>query len=91
MKDHAQRVNAVFEWLEVMKKEQGFLRGLVGTMVDDGEAASDQLESIRIETETLTARREELEQELAVKRSEINQLDQQILIRNETLAGDTNP
>ena len=37
--------NSVFATLEVLKKEQDFLRGLIGTMIDEGRDAREQVRS----------------------------------------------
>ena len=47
--------DSVFATLEVLKKEQGFLRELIGAMLDDGSAARERIRELRQESETLLA------------------------------------
>jgi chromosome segregation ATPase len=77
--------DSVFATLEVLKKEQGFLRELIGAMVDDGSAARERIRELRQESETLLAQQLELEKELAGKQTEIQMLDKAIVAKSQSL------
>jgi chromosome segregation ATPase len=79
---------SVFDTLELLKKEHDFLRGLIGSMLDEGLQAREQIEQLREESQSLLARKLEIEGTLASKREEVNSLDQAILDKSRTLAGE---
>jgi hypothetical protein len=74
--------------LELLKKEHDFLRGLIGSMLDEGLQVREQIEQRCDESQSLLARKLEIEGPLASKRDEINALDQGILDKSRTLAGE---
>jgi chromosome segregation ATPase len=76
---------SVFATLEVLKKEQGFLRQLIGAMVDDGSAAHERIRALRQESETLLAQQLELEKDLIGKQTEVQLLDKAIVAKNRSL------
>jgi chromosome segregation ATPase len=77
--------DSVFATLEVLKKEQGFLRELIGAMLDDGSAARERIRELRQESETLLAQQLELEKDLFGKQTEIQLLDKEIVAKNRSL------
>jgi chromosome segregation ATPase len=77
--------DSVFATLEVLKKEQGFLRELIGAMLDDGSAAREGIRELRQESETLLAQQLELEKDLFGKQTEIQLLDKEIVAKNRSL------
>jgi chromosome segregation ATPase len=80
--------DSVFANLEVLKKEQDFLRGLIGTMVDEGVDARDKLDDLRLESASLQSQRLTLEKELVGKQAEIELIDKALLAKGRTLDGD---
>jgi chromosome segregation ATPase len=76
---------SVFATLEVLKKEQGFLRELIGAMLDDGSAARDRVRDLRHESEALLAQQLELEKQLIGKQTEIQMLDKAIMTKSQAL------
>ena len=72
----------VFATLEVLKKEQGFLRELIGAMLDDGTATRDRVRDLRQDSEALLAQQLELEKQLIGKQTEIQMLDKAIMTKN---------
>jgi chromosome segregation ATPase len=78
---------AVFATLEVLKKEQGFLRELIGSMVDEGSAARDRVRDLRQESEALFAQQLEIEKELVGKQAELDVIDKAILAKSQELEG----
>jgi chromosome segregation ATPase len=79
--------DSVFATLEVLKKEQGFLRELIGAMLDDGSAARERIRELRQESETLLAQQLELEKDVFGKQTEIQMLDKEIVAKNRSLEG----
>jgi chromosome segregation ATPase len=79
--------DSVFATLEVLKKEQGFLRELIGAMVDDGSAARERIRDLRQESEALLAQQLELEKQLVGKQTEIQMLDKAIVAKSRSLEG----
>ena len=77
--------DSVFATLEVLKKEQGFLRELIGAMLDDGTTARERIRELRQESETLLAQQLELEKDLIGKQTEIQLLDKEIVAKNRSL------
>ena len=77
--------DSVFATLEVLKKEQGFLRELIGAMLDDGSTARERIRELRQESETLLAQQLELEKDLIGKQTEIQLLDKEIVAKNRSL------
>jgi chromosome segregation ATPase len=77
--------NSVFATLEVLKQEQGFLRELIGAMLDDGSAARDRIRDLRQESEALLAQQLELEKQLIGKQTEIQMLDMAIVAKSRSL------
>lgn len=80
--------DSVFATLEVLKKEQGFLRELIGAMLDDGSAARDRIRDLRQESEALLAQQLELEKQLIGKQTEIQMLDKAIVAKSRSLEGE---
>jgi hypothetical protein len=76
---------SVFATLEVLKKEQGFLRELIGAMLDDGTATRDRVRDLRQDSEALLAQQLELEKQLIGKQTEIQMLDKAIIAKSQTL------
>jgi chromosome segregation ATPase len=76
---------SVFATLEVLKKEQGFLRELIGAMLDDGSTARDRVRDLRQESEALLAQQLELEKQLIGKQTEIQMLDKAIMTKSQAL------
>jgi chromosome segregation ATPase len=76
---------SVFATLEVLKKEQGFLRELIGAMLDDGSAARDRIRDLRQESDSLLAQQLELEKQLIGKQTEIQMLDKAIVAKSRSL------
>jgi predicted GNAT family acetyltransferase len=74
--------DSVFATLEVLKKEQDFLRGLIGTMLDEGQEARDQVDELRLESAALLNRKLTLERELISRQAEIDVLDKAILAKD---------
>ena len=70
--------DSVYATLEVLKKEQDFLRGLVGSMLDDGKTARQQVDDLRTESAALLTQRLELQKELATKQAQVEVLDKTI-------------
>ena len=79
---------SVFANLEVLRKEQDFLRGLIGTMVSEGVDARDKLEDLRLESASLHSQRLEIEKALVSKQAEIELLDKALLAKGGTLDAD---
>lgn len=79
---------SVLATLEVLKKEQGFLRELIGSMIDDGSATRDRIRTLRQESEALLAQQLELEKQLIGKQTEIQMLDKAIMAKSQTLDED---
>ena len=77
--------DSVFATLEVLKKEQRFLRELIGAMLDDGSAARDRIRDLRRESEALLAQQLELEKQLVGKQTEIQMLDKAIVAKSRSL------
>jgi chromosome segregation protein len=77
--------DSVFATLEVLKKEQGFLRELIGTMLDDGSTERDRIRNLRQESEALFAQQLELEKQLIGKQTEIQVLDKAIMAKSQAL------
>jgi chromosome segregation ATPase len=77
--------DSVFATLDVLKKEQGFLRELIGSMLDDGSAARTRIRELRQESESLLAQQLELEKDLFGKQTEIQMLDKEIVAKNRSL------
>ena len=77
--------DSVFATLEVLKKEQDFLRELIGSMIDEGGVARDRVEELRQESASLVAQQLELEKELIGKQAEIDVLDKAIVAKSESL------
>jgi chromosome segregation ATPase len=77
--------DSVFATLEVLKKEQGFLRELIGAMLDDGSSARERIRELRQESEALLAQQLELEKDLFGKQTEIQLLDKEIVAKNRSL------
>jgi chromosome segregation ATPase len=77
--------DSVFATLEVLKKEQGFLRELIGAMLDDGTSARERIRDLRQESESLLAQQLELEKELIGKQTEIQMLDKAIVAKSRSL------
>jgi chromosome segregation ATPase len=77
--------DSVFATLDVLKKEQGFLRELIGSMLDEGGVARDRVRQLRQESETLVAQQLELEKQLIGKQAEIDILDKAIVAKSEGL------
>ena len=75
----------MFATLEVLKKEQGFLRELIGAMLDDGSATRDRVRDLRQESEALLAQQLELEKQLIGKQTEIQMLDKAIMTKSQAL------
>jgi predicted nucleic acid-binding Zn-ribbon protein len=71
----------------VLKKEQGFLRELIGAMLDDGSTARDRIRDLRQESEALLAQQLELEKQLVGKQTEIQMLDKAIVAKSRSLEG----
>jgi chromosome segregation ATPase len=80
--------DSVFATLEVLKQEQGFLRELIGAMLDDGSAARDRIRDLRQESEALLAQQLELEKQLIGKQTEIQMLDKAIVAKSRSLEGE---
>ena len=79
--------DSVFATLEVLKKEQDFLRGLVGGMLDEGKEARQQIDDLRVESASLVAQRLEIQKELASKQAQSETLDKAIMAKDEKLDG----
>jgi chromosome segregation ATPase len=77
--------DSVFATLEVLKKEQGFLRELIGSMVDEGSVAHDRVRELRQESEALVAQQLDLEKELIGKQAEIDVLEKAIMTKSQGL------
>jgi chromosome segregation ATPase len=77
--------NSVFATLEVLKKEQGFLRQLIGSMVDEGSVAHDRVRELRQESEALVAQQLDLEKQLIGKQAEIDVLEKAIATKSQSL------
>src|SRR5918996_331438 len=75
--------NSVFATLEVLKKEQGFLRELIGSMVDEGSVAHDRVRELRQESEALVAQQLDLEKQLIGKQAEIDVLEKAIATKSQ--------
>ena len=82
---------SVFATLEVLKKEQGFLRELIGAMLDDGSAARDRIRDLRQESEALLAQQLHLEKQLIGKQTEIQMLDKAIMTKSQALGEEEKP
>jgi chromosome segregation protein len=80
--------DSVFATLEVLKKEQDFLRGLIGTMVVEGQGAREQVDQLRVESAALLTQRLEIEKDLIGKQAQIELLDKSILAKGGTLEAD---
>jgi chromosome segregation ATPase len=80
--------DSVFATLEVLKKEQDFLRGLIGTMLDEGQEARDRVDELRLESAALLNQRLTLEKELISRQAEIDVLDKAILAKDRDRDGD---
>jgi hypothetical protein len=77
----------VYATLEVLKKEQDFLRGLVGSMLDDGKTARQQVDDLRTESTALLAQRLELQKDLASKQAQVDVLDKAIAAKDQEVDG----
>ena len=73
----------VFATLEVLKKEQDFLRGLVGSMLDEGKDVRQQVDELRVESASLLAQRIEIQKELAGKQAQVEILDKAIMAKDQ--------
>ena len=74
--------DSVFATLEVLKKEQDFLRGLIGTMLDEGEQARDRVDELRLESAALLNQKLTLEKELISRQAEVDVMDKAILAKD---------
>jgi chromosome segregation ATPase len=77
--------DSVFATLEVLKKEQGFLRELIGSMIDEGGVARDRVRELRQESEALVVQQLELEKQLIGKQAEIDVLEKAIVTKSRNL------
>ena len=77
----------MFATLEVLKKEQDFLRGLIGTMLDEGQHARQQIDDLRIGERVAAAQRIEIQKELAASRRRSSILDKAIMAKDEEVDG----
>jgi chromosome segregation ATPase len=77
--------DSVYATLEVLKKEQDFLRGLVGNMLDDGKTARQQIDDLRAESTALLTQRLELQKEIAGKQAQVDVLDKAIAAKDQEL------
>ena len=65
----------------MLKKEQDFLRGVIGTMLDVGQAARDRVDELRLESAALLNQKLTLEKELISRQAEVDVLDKAILAK----------
>jgi chromosome segregation ATPase len=79
--------DSVFATLEVLRKEQDFLRGLIGTMLDEGQQARDRVEELRLESAALATQKLALEKDLINRQAEIDVLDKAIMAKDSDKAG----
>jgi len=79
--------DSVFATLEVLKKEQDFLRGLVGSMLDEGKDVRQQVDDLRVESASLLAQRIEIQKELASKQAQVQVLDKAIMAKDQEVDG----
>jgi chromosome segregation ATPase len=77
--------DSVFATLDVLKKEQDFLRGLIGTMLDEGQQARDRVDELRLESAALMTQRLALEKDLINRQAEIDVLDKAIMAKDRNL------
>src|SRR5690606_602048 len=76
---------SLFATLEVLKKDQGFLRELIAGRLDDGTSTRDHIRELRRESEALLAQQLELERQLVGKQTEIQMLDKAIMAKSQSL------
>ncbi len=79
--------DSVFQTLEVLKKEQDFLRGLLGNMLDEGQQAREQVNDLRQESASLVAQKLEIQKDLVSKQAQVDILDKAIMAKDQEVDG----